>query len=93
MFRSARTRATIVSVAPEGYRFPAGSDSITVQGARVDEGFFATMDIPDRVRDGQFASTDTADTPHVAVVNTTFANRYWPGQSALGQTHSRQRTA
>jgi predicted permease len=74
----------IVTVAPEGYRFPAGSDSITVQGARVDEGFFPTMDIP-IVNGRAFAATDTADTPHVAVVNTTFANHYWPGQSALGK--------
>jgi predicted permease len=74
----------IITVAPEGYRFPAGSDSITVQGARVDEGFFAVMDIP-IVSGRPFAATDTADTPHVAVVNTVFANRYWPGQSALGK--------
>ncbi len=74
----------IITVAPEGYRFPAGSDSITVQGARVDEGFFATMDLP-VVSGRAFAATDTADTPHVAVVNTTFANRFWPGQSALGK--------
>jgi predicted permease len=73
-----------VTVAPEGYRFPAGSDRITVQGARVDEGFFATMDIP-IVSGRPFASTDTADTPHVAIVNTAFANRYWPGQSPLGK--------
>ena len=73
-----------VTVAPEGYRFPAGSDDLIVQGARVDEGFFPTMDIP-IVSGRPFASTDTADTPHVAVVNTTFANRYWPGQSALGK--------
>jgi putative ABC transport system permease protein len=74
----------VITVAPEGYRFPAGSDSITVQGARVDEGFFATIDIP-IVSGRAFAPTDTADTPHVAVVNTTFANRYWPGQSVLGK--------
>jgi predicted permease len=74
----------IITLAPEGYRFPVGSDSITVQGARIDDGFFATMDIP-IVGGRPFASTDTADTPHVAVVNTTFANRYWPGQSALGK--------
>jgi predicted permease len=74
----------IITVAPEGYRFPSGSDSITVQGARVDDGFFATMNIP-IVSGRSFASIDTADTPHVAIVNTTFANRYWPGQSALGK--------
>ena len=74
----------IVSVAPEGYRFPAGSTSITIQGARVDEGYFSTMGIT-IVSGRAFASTDTADTPPVAVVNTTFANRYWPGQSAIGK--------
>lgn len=74
----------VITVAPEGYRFPAGSDSLTVQGARVDDGFFATMGIP-VVSGRAFASTDTVDTPHVAVVNTTFANHYWPGQSALGK--------
>jgi hypothetical protein len=73
-----------VTLAPEGYRFPVGSDSLTVQGARVDEGFFATLDIP-IVSGRAFAVTDTAETPHVAVVNTTFANHYWPGQSALGK--------
>jgi predicted permease len=74
----------IVSVAPEGHRFPPGKDSITVQGARVDDGFFATMAIP-IVSGRPFASTDTADTPHIAIVNTTFANHYWPGQRALGK--------
>jgi putative ABC transport system permease protein len=74
----------IITVAPEGYRFPAGSDSVTVQGARVDEAFFATIGIP-IVSGRAFASTDRADTPPVAVVNSTFANRYWPGQNALGK--------
>jgi predicted permease len=74
----------IVTVAPEGYLFPSGSDSLTVQGARVDEDFFTTMKIP-IVAGRAFESTDTTDTPHVAVVNTTFANRYWPGQSAIGK--------
>jgi predicted permease len=74
----------IITVAPEGYQFPAGSDSITVQGARVDDGYFTTMEIP-IVSGRGFESTDTADTPHVAIVNTTFANRYWPGQNAIGK--------
>jgi len=73
-----------VSVAPEGHRLPAGSDSITVQGARVDEGYFDALGIP-IVAGRSFSSTDMPDTPRVAVVNTTFANHYWPGQSALGK--------
>jgi hypothetical protein len=55
-----------------------------VQGARVDEEFFATIGIP-IVSGRPFESTDTADSPHVAVVNTTFANHYWPGQNVLGK--------
>jgi len=74
----------IVTVAPEGYQFPPGGDRITVQGARVDEGFFVTMNLP-IVAGRAFESTDTAGTPHVAIVNTTFANHYWPGQSAIGK--------
>jgi putative ABC transport system permease protein len=74
----------IITVAPEGHRFPTGSDSLSVQGARVDEEFFATIGIP-IVSGRPFESTDTADSPHVAVVNTTFANHYWPGQNVLGK--------
>jgi len=74
----------IVSVAPEGHRFPAGSSSATIQGARVDGGYFTAMNIA-IVSGRPFEPTDTANTPHVAVVNTTFANRYWPGQTAVGK--------
>ena len=73
-----------LNLAPEGYRFPPGSDTVAVQAARVDEGFFDTTAI--QVVSGRgFLSTDKADTPHVAVVNTTFAERYWPGQRPLGK--------
>jgi predicted permease len=74
----------IITVAPEGYQFPPGSDSVAVQGARIDEGFFTTLNIP-IVSGRSFAVTDTADSPRVAVVNTTFANHYWPGQDAVGK--------
>ena len=73
-----------VNIAPEGFQFPPGTDSVTVQAARVDEEFFATMAIP-IVSGRAFSSADGADTPHVAIVNTAFAHRYWPGQSALGK--------
>jgi predicted permease len=74
----------IITVAPEGFQFPPGSDSVAVQGARIDDRFFATMDIP-IVSGRSFAVTDTADSPRVAVVNTTFANHYWPGRTAVGK--------
>ena len=32
-----------------------------------------------------FTDADRPDTPRVAVVNETFARRYWPGESAIGK--------
>lgn len=50
----------------------------------VSEGFFETLGIP--LRAGRvFDATDLANGPRVVVVNQRFADRYWPGQSALGR--------
>jgi putative ABC transport system permease protein len=70
-------------VVPEGYQFPAGTDSVRVRSARVDEGYFGTLAIP--IVEGRgFRRTDTQASPAVAVVNQTFASRYWPGRNAVG---------
>ena len=70
-------------VVPEGFQFPAGTESVRVRSARVDEGYFDTLGI--RIVAGRgFRRTDTKDTPGVAVVNETFASRYWPGRNAIG---------
>src|SRR5207244_1415229 len=46
--------------------------------------YFATMGI--MVRAGRsFLSTDNAAAPRVVVISTGMANRFWPGQSALGK--------
>jgi putative ABC transport system permease protein len=72
------------SVAPEGFQFPEGSPFVRVRSARVDEDYFDTLNIP--LRAGRaFASTDTREAPRAAVVNETFASRYWPGQPAIGK--------
>jgi hypothetical protein len=52
--------------------------------ARVDEDYFRTMAIPLR-RGRGIARNDTVDAPLVAVVNETFAGRYWPGQDPIGR--------
>src|SRR6185436_6715325 len=66
---------------PEGFQLPAGTDSVNVRSARVDEGYFDTLGIS--IVEGRgFRRTDTQDTPGVAVVNETFASRYWPGSTA-----------
>jgi predicted permease len=71
-------------VAPEGFQFPAGTESVRVRAARVDEDYFDTLAIG--IVDGRpFRPTDTQNRPRVAVVNQTFASRYWPGQAAIGK--------
>ncbi len=48
------------------------TDFLQTMGARLREGRF-------------FTDTDRADTQPVVIVNETFADRHWPGQSALGK--------
>ena len=72
------------AIAPEGFEFPLGTENVRVMSARIDDDFFSTMAIP-IVRGRAFRSTDTAETPRVAVVNETFAARYWPAQDAIGK--------
>lgn len=48
-----------------------------------DENYFHTAGI--RVLAGRtFLPTDTPDSPHVAVINSTFANKWWPNGDAIG---------
>jgi predicted permease len=72
------------TVAPEGFQFPAGTEFVRVRSARVDEDYFDTLDI-DLVAGRAFRKADTEQAPRVAVVNETFATRYWPGQNVIGR--------
>jgi predicted permease len=69
--------------------FPEGQDTTTrdrvlVQVNSIGSGYFATLGIPlERGRD--FASTDGPGAPLVVIVNETMAERFWPGQDALGK--------
>ena len=73
-----------LSIVPDGYELPPGTDTITVSSTRIDEGYLETIRIP-LVRGRPFRETDTADTPAVVVVNQTLAARYWPGQDPIGK--------
>jgi predicted permease len=73
-----------VTIIPEGYQLPPGTESLTVLSARIDEGYLSTMDIP-IVRGRPFTSADTADTPLVVLVNQAMATRYWPNQDPSGR--------
>ena len=72
------------AVAPEGFQLPPETESVRVRSARVDEDYFDTLAI--RIIAGRpFRPTDTQDGPRVAVVNQTFASRYWPREAAIGK--------
>jgi len=71
-------------MAPEGFQFPPGTENVPTLWVRVDEHYFETMGIP-LVSGRPVRSTDTAETPAVAIVNETMARRYWPGQNVLGK--------
>jgi predicted permease len=81
-----------VPVAPEGFTFEPGTENVNVLAARVDEGYFDTSGISVLTGRG-FRTTDTADTPHVAVVNAAFAARYWPKENPIGKRILLDRTS
>jgi len=60
------------------------SDSLMANMRVVSPGYFATMKIP--IAAGRdFAASDAATAPQVAVINQTLANRYFPGENPIGK--------
>jgi predicted permease len=71
-------------IVPEGFELPRGTDRLVVSTAHIDEGYLGTIGIG--VLEGRgVAATDTAAAPRVGVVNRGMAERYWPGQNAIGK--------
>ena len=61
---------------------PADNPSLFRYG--VSDGYFEAMRIP--LRQGRtFTAQDRADAPHVAIVNESFAKKYFPGENPIGQ--------
>jgi predicted permease len=71
------------AVKPEGYVSPA-NESMETQVAIISPNYFHTMQIP-LVRGRDFAPQDTKSSQRAVIVSEAFANRYWPGQEALGK--------
>jgi len=74
----------VLRVAPEGYQLPSGAQAASVVASLVSENYFDVLNIP-IVNGRQFAATDRADTPLVAVVNQVFADKYFPKQDPVGK--------
>jgi predicted permease len=62
-----------------------GEHGDVVEQTSVSPEYFKTLGVP-IVEGRAFTDADRPDTPRVAIVNETFARRYWPGESAIGKT-------
>jgi macrolide transport system ATP-binding/permease protein len=67
----------------EGFRMPAGQRGITVSSNIVSDRYFSLMHIP-LVEGRAFDSRDLGSSPHVAIINETLAQKYWPKGNAIG---------
>ncbi len=66
-----------------GYQKP-GDRTLTIQVTRVSPDYFRTLGVS--ILQGRgFSAADTPESPGVAIVNETFARRFFPGESALGK--------
>ncbi len=73
-----------LALVPEGYDLPRDRDVMRAMYDVVDEGYFPTFAIA--VTSGRaFTAADDSTAFRVAIVNETFAKRYWPGGSAVGR--------
>jgi predicted permease len=72
------------SIYIEGQPPVQGGNAPIAMAAAATPGYLQAMGV--RLLEGRdFAETDDETRPRVAVVNETFARRFWPGQSALGK--------
>jgi predicted permease len=66
-------------------RHQAGAHGDTVEVTTVSPEYFKTVGVP--ILEGRgFSYDDRPETQRVAIVNQTFARRFWPGESAVGKT-------
>ncbi|MGB9457586.1 MAG: ABC transporter permease [Bryobacteraceae bacterium] len=72
------TDRVCTSATPNGRPRSAASDVVV-------PGYFDTMGIP-ILRGRQFEPADQPGSPPVAIVNQTFARRYWPNEDPIGKT-------
>ncbi|MGD2069573.1 MAG: ABC transporter permease [Gemmatimonadota bacterium] len=68
----------------EGVEYPEERDIPRAHAAVVSPGFFELMEAP-LVEGEDFGPQHTGDAEPVAIVNESFAARFWPGESALGR--------
>ncbi len=72
------------SVYPEGKPQPRAEEMPSAMYENVSRGYFAAMSIP-LVGGRDFAESDTAKSPRVAIINETLAAKFWPGENPVGK--------
>jgi putative ABC transport system permease protein len=77
------TGGLLRSVYPEGADTTT-RDRILVQVNSVSPGYFDTVSIP-LVRGRDFSMSDSTGAPLVVIINQTMAERFWPGEEAIGK--------
>jgi putative ABC transport system permease protein len=73
----------VYGVGIPGHEPPPGRQTFLIDGNVVGPDYFRTLRIP--VEGRGFTAADEPESPRVAVVNRTMANRFWPDGDALGQ--------
>lgn len=79
---SSRRNSLLTNQSREIFR-DANEQVIPVWMEMVSDGYFATLGLP-LLAGREFEPSDSPNQPLVAIVNATFARKYFPGQSALG---------
>ena len=70
-------------VSVTGYQPPVGEDT-TYEFAVISPRYFSTLRLP-LVAGREFSDTDDSSAANVAIVNETFAKRFWPGMDPIGR--------
>jgi predicted permease len=78
------------AISVEGRGAPEGDQAPNVLFNCVDSPYFDTMRIT-LLRGREFRESDTESAPRVAIINRTMAEKFWPGQEAVGKRFSMSR--
>ena len=73
-----------LNVVIDGYAMPEGQHTIGTQSEIVGDDYFETLGIP-ILRGRTFDQHDTKDSRKVVIINQAMADKYWPGQDAIGK--------
>jgi predicted permease len=76
----------------DGYEPPPGQSRQASRFVAISSDYLRTMRIS-LLRGREFNEADNADAPYVAIVNRTFADKYWPQQDPIGRTFKMQSDA